>query len=141
MKKLTWTWKKIVSLIAGFLGIGTLVSCYGMPFDPESYNPEYFIKGTVVGDTDNDGKTEPVQGIVVTAEHNSYRAYTDEKGKFVLYLNESYYDAGHSHANITFTDEDHLENGWFDPTYSTNVKFGDMGIVELKPHTPVANDD
>ena len=31
MKKLTWTWKKILALIFGALGIGMLVSCYGVP--------------------------------------------------------------------------------------------------------------
>lgn len=31
MKKLTWTWKKILVLICGALGIGMLVSCYGVP--------------------------------------------------------------------------------------------------------------
>ena len=31
MKKLTWTWKKILILIAAAFGIGTLVSCYGTP--------------------------------------------------------------------------------------------------------------
>ena len=36
MKKLTWTWKKIILLIATALGIGTLVSCYGM-VSPEDY--------------------------------------------------------------------------------------------------------
>jgi hypothetical protein len=47
MKKLTWTWKKIVVLIAAAFGIGTLVSCYGVPpgalEDSESpyYGQEY----------------------------------------------------------------------------------------------------
>ncbi len=40
MKKITWTWKKILVLIGTLLGIGTLVSCYGMPINGEPYFPE-----------------------------------------------------------------------------------------------------
>lgn len=44
MKKLTLTWKKIVAIILGALGIGTLTSCYGMPItsgDDEIYESTY----------------------------------------------------------------------------------------------------
>ena len=31
MEKIKWTWKKVLATIAAVLGIGTIVSCYGMP--------------------------------------------------------------------------------------------------------------
>lgn len=40
MKKITWNWKKIVTIILGTLGIGTLTSCYGMPIGPDDYDYE-----------------------------------------------------------------------------------------------------
>jgi len=40
MKKITWTWKKIITLIGTAFGIGMLVSCYGMPpnWSPDDYD-------------------------------------------------------------------------------------------------------
>ena len=40
MKKLTWTWKKVIALVGAALGIGTLVSCYGV-VNPERYDDEF----------------------------------------------------------------------------------------------------
>ena len=40
MKKITWNWKKTVTIILGTLGIGTLTSCYGMPIGPDDYDYE-----------------------------------------------------------------------------------------------------
>ncbi len=39
MKKLTWTWKKVIALVGAAIGIGTLVSCYGV-VNPERYDFE-----------------------------------------------------------------------------------------------------
>ena len=33
--KINWTWKKVTGTILGILGIGTLVSCYGMVEDDD----------------------------------------------------------------------------------------------------------
>ncbi|MBQ5999483.1 MAG: hypothetical protein IJL70_08445 [Treponema sp.] len=35
--KLHWTWKKILGLLFGICGIGTLTSCYGMVENDDDY--------------------------------------------------------------------------------------------------------
>ena len=70
MKKITWTWKKIVTLICGALGIGTLVSCYGVVNISEDI---YSLSGTIVNE---EGKTIP--GIRVSAILLKTRGEYDE---------------------------------------------------------------
>lgn len=121
MEKLHWTWKKIVSIVLGFLGIGTLTSCYGMPYidnPDEMYgcpHNKYFITGTVAGDIDGDGEYEPLQKIEIRVNpendyHNRYTHYSDEKGKFVVtvitdngYEDENY-NPNANRFSATFTD-------------------------------------
>ncbi|MBQ5999021.1 MAG: hypothetical protein IJL70_06080 [Treponema sp.] len=35
--KLHWTWKKVLGLVLGICGIGTLTSCYGMVENDDDY--------------------------------------------------------------------------------------------------------
>lgn len=116
MKKITWTWKKILTLICGFLGIGTLVSCYGMPIN---YEPTDRISGCVVGDIDGDSEEEPVPGIKVTATVHDYEddsekvfsATTDKDGLFNIDLEELYYP---NEVMLKTEDVDGPANGSFE---------------------------
>ena len=57
MKKITWTWKKIITLIGTAFGIGMLVSCYGMPpnWSPDDYdNSDYEYNDDEENDSEND---------------------------------------------------------------------------------------
>lgn len=122
MEKLHWTWKKIVSLILGFLGIGTLTSCYGMPFisEPEEMygmpRNKYSVSGTVTDDTNI-----PLEKIKISVreaafpeenEYKSFVSYSDNNGEFVVtvYTSMDYNDPENtSRANeftATFTDSD-----------------------------------
>lgn len=125
MEKLHWTWKKIVSIVLGFLGIGTLTSCYGMPYidnPDEMYgcpHNKYFVSGTVTGDTDGDGKYEPLQKIEISVKkidipedgsYGGYTPYSDENGNFVVtvitdngYEDENY-NPNANRFSATFTD-------------------------------------
>lgn len=111
IKKLKWTWKKIITLIAGFLGIGTLVSCYGMPMDVEDIS----ISGTVTSSTDN----TPIKDIAVDLHiENGWvqngRTYTNENGYYEI---NTYYEYPRGYAvnkgYIIFTDEDGESNGGY----------------------------
>lgn len=101
MKKLKWTWQKIVTLIGGFLGIGTLVSCYGVPMNVEVYN------GTVTGDID--GTEQPIKDIMVDTWYDC--VYTDENGYFSV--------LSPANTELTFTDVDGELNGSFKSTSVT----------------------
>ena len=70
MKKITWTWKKIVTLICGALGIGTLVSCYGVVNPTQEV---YSLSGSIVNE---EGKTIP--GIRVSAILLKTRGESDD---------------------------------------------------------------
>lgn len=102
MEKIKWTWKKIVSLIAGFLGIGTLVSCYGVLPQGE----ELSISGTVTGEVD--GVEKPIPGIEVHTYENETK--TDKNGKYETTI-FSYCDY------VRFLDVDGEENGLFEEYY------------------------
>lgn len=96
-----WSWQKITALIAGFFGIGTLVSCYGMP-----RGDSVEIKGTVTGLID--GELKPIPNISVYTQFD--KAVTDEKGEYVIcgYLKRD---------SLLFEDEDLDNNGCFKPMY------------------------
>lgn len=83
LKKITWTWKKIVSLILGFLGIGTLVSCYGMPITENPLGGKnYLLQGRVYGDIDDDGEMEEIPNIQVSSNYGTTK--TNESGNFKI---------------------------------------------------------
>lgn len=96
-----WSWQKITALIVGFFGIGTLVSCYGMP-----RGDSVEIKGTVTGLID--GELKPIPDISVYTQFD--KAVTDEKGEYVIcgYLKRD---------SLLFEDEDLDNNGCFKPMY------------------------
>lgn len=147
MKKLTWTWKKIVNIILGLLGIGTLTSCYGVvaPIFPKD------IQGQVTGDIDGDGKEEPVPEIeicctgdfehlyiykAVDEDSEHRKSYTDKEGFFYeSFVFDS--DTELSFA-VTLTDIDGKQNGSF-KTKTIPVKmsfeedFLDLGEIVLEP--------
>lgn len=139
MKKLTWTWKKIVALILGFLGIGTLTSCYGVL--PPLISK--VITGTVMGDIDGDGIDEPVSGILYTFITGEYQR---REGVIGNGLSGSYYSNGRfeietSKADIsfgiTFTDFDGEENGFFKTKTITgkspyDEEYLDLGEIHLE---------
>ena len=105
--------KKIVWAILTTLGIGTLVSCYGMP--PNGFYT--CVQGTV---TDSD--TNAIQGIHVTVKNDGCRsvAETDEEGYYCveLFANKNKNLA----YTIEFKDIDGTANGSFKPK-SENVRF------------------
>ena len=74
MKKL---WKKLTCSFFAALGMGTLVSCYGMP-------PNGFY--TCVYGTVTDSSQNAVRGIKVTVKNNDTRSVdtTDEQGKYFI---------------------------------------------------------
>lgn len=145
---ITWTWKKVLGLILGFLGIGTLTSCYGMPDDfyGDLKRPsiDVYINGIVKGDIDGDGQTEPVPGISV--ETSRSKTETTNNGSFEI-LTSYYEDSGYDY--IYFSDIDAEENGFFEskymePQYSDeNVIYDenkgaevqDIGVIELQKYT------
>lgn len=133
MKKITWTWKKIVTLILGFLGIGTLTSCYGVlpPLRTK------FITGTVMGDIDGDGIDEPVSGIQYTFISDEYSC----EGLIGSYYPDGRFDIETSKADIsfgiTFTDIDGEENGSFKTKTITgkstfDEEYLDLGEIHLE---------
>ena len=82
MKKLTITWKKILGIIFGVLGVGTLTSCYGMPIN-DFYKT---VEGQVFGDTDSNPETpdEPVSNVKVCINDEEVGT-TDSEGRFSVY--------------------------------------------------------
>lgn len=128
MKKLTLTWKKIISTILGFLGIGTLVSCYGMPLGYSSV----FISGSVNGDIDGDPDTpdQPIPDIEIRV-NDEYRSTTNIEGKFFFCLDyEGVY-------KVSFVDVDNKENGSFKtktipPLDTTGKSDIDLGPINLE---------
>ena len=115
MKRITWTWQKIVALIAGFFGIGTLVSCYGMPYDSRfshTIEDEYRVFGGVYGDLDEDPETlESIRGIRVSALGES--DITDATGTYYLSLYEQLDEIPET-FDIIFEDIDGEANGSFE---------------------------
>lgn len=112
IKKITWTWKKVVGVILGALGIGTLTSCYGMPILDPFYNPDgvnVVFKGTVEGDIDEDGETEPVSGIEISSNYAT--TFTDSRGRFEIL---AYFPEKETSAVLYFDDIDDSENGLFE---------------------------
>ena len=134
MKKLTWTWKKIVTLICGALGIGTLVSCYGVVNPTQDV---YSLSGTVV---DEEGMTIP--GIKVSAvslqsweqedkpNDDSYYGSTKSRDDGTYYL--SWEEAGAYPAHIYVEDVDGDENGSF-KNQLFDVDYMDVAGVDSKP--------
>lgn len=124
MKKLTWTWKKIVTLILGFLGIGTLTSCY-----PPLISK--VITGTVMGDIDGDGIDEPVSGIQYTFIADDYQ----RKGLISPYYSDNRFEIRTEKADIsfgiTFTDIDGEENGSFKTKTITGKSPYDEDYLDL----------
>lgn len=135
MEKIHWTFKKILSLILGALGIGTLTSCYGMPIYASYYGMppnltgyNFELTGNVKGDLNDDGiKEENIQNIKVTIKqkdntnNNSNSDYNDllkyiekhtlDDGSYYLFWNTETPDLEYE---ITFTDIDGEENGSFE---------------------------
>lgn len=144
MRKITWTWKKILALICGFLGIGTLTSCYGMPYD--LYDIDY-ASGYVYDDIDGDDEfdeDEGVPGIQVTAYYPSYEyedgetkedwlkkndklgtATTDENGYFCINFDNAYPEYGFI---FKVEDIDGEENG----SYKTIIEETDGTLFKLE---------
>ena len=129
MKKLTLTWKKIISTILGFLGIGTLVSCYGMPL---GYDSKY-ISGSVYGDIDGDPETpdQPIPDIEVRVNDNEYKCITNHDGRFYFSVD---YEGSYK---ISFIDVDNEENGSFEnkiiPPVDTTGKYEiNLGNITLE---------
>lgn len=117
MKKLTWTWKKIVALIAGFFGIGTLVSCYGVvPF-----LEEVTVSGNVTGEIE--GEIKPVPGIFVKGEMGNH-TYTDENGDYTI--------QAYRPGSLWFIDVDDEKNGSFDEkyVYIIDAVYGDEELTD-----------
>lgn len=136
--KIKWTWKKIVGIIAGLLGIGTLVSCYGMPVGYGSV----FVGGTVTSEEDD----SPIVGIHVDVA-DGYRTggiYTDENGFYEILAEYDYYCEEDSGCTLRFTDEDGEENGGYfyskelavpkenDKTFENNVKLEKMIPITIE---------
>lgn len=135
MRKITWTWKKILTLICGFLGIGTLVSCYGMPFDPEFYPLDELIdnvSGTIFGDIDKDSNLDRVPGIKITAttinNDEECISYSDKDGNFKIQFAGEYKNG---QVNLLFEDVDGEENGSF-KSLNITAKQLDNGDIILE---------
>ena len=147
MKKLTWTWKKIVTLICGALGIGTLVSCYGVvgPIEPYEVN-SFSLDGKIV-----DEENKPVQGIQVSVKNkagdsNSIGADISSLSNNEGYFSLDWYDNNYDNRSFTIDieDIDGEENGSFDNItkdieYQSNEKDSgrynyekDLGTIQLK---------
>lgn len=151
--KITWTWKKIVGIIAGFLGIGTLVSCYGMPFDYDSM----YVGGTVKSADDE----TPIQGITVSAysdyDYDKTFTVTDENGYYEVLVQYTYSGSENPGCELYFEDEDGEENGGYffskglhlekemDKSFENNIKLEKLipitvgGTVTAEDATPIKN--
>lgn len=83
LKKITLIWKKNVRFILGFLGIGTLVSCYGMPITENPLGGKnYLLQGCVYGDINGDGESERIPNIQVSSNYGTTK--TNENGEFKI---------------------------------------------------------
>ena len=103
--KITWTWKKFITLVLGILGIGTLTSCYGCPDYFEQY-----CSGTVRGSFKDSGTTEPVKDIKVELLSEGAlldTTCTDEDGFFGVGADSSCT----GEAELIFRDIDGKQNG------------------------------
>ena len=126
MKKLSLTWKKIISTILGFLGIGTLVSCYGTPYGLGGA----YIYGDVYGDVDGNPETpdEPVPDIEVYV-NDKYQCTTNLEGRFGFFVN---YEGSYK---VSFVDADEAENGSFEtkiiPPVDTSENKSDRDEIDL----------
>nr|MBP3282343.1 carboxypeptidase regulatory-like domain-containing protein [Treponema sp.] len=113
--KINWTWKKITGTILGVLGIGTLVSCYGMVEDDD-----LSVYGTV---TNSDGGK--IKGIEVTLKNSSgngtEKTTTSDYGKYEFsYLSEGSY-------TLTFKDVDGSDNGSYkEKTEEASLSYNDI---------------
>ncbi len=160
MEKLHWTLKKIISLILGLLGIGTLTSCYGvvpvmMYGTPSNYDGSLFsLSGKVKGDINKDGEIkEPVKYIEISIkaknnpsddETNQNDEYfdlyettkTDENGNFSIYWE---YKDSIKDYKITFKDIDGQENGSFKDK-SIDVQFTDEDILNYHEYDKSIDD-
>lgn len=117
--KITWTWKKIVGIIAGIFGIGTLTSCYGsVPLGDEVQ-----ISGTVTGEVA--GVVQPIPGIRVCSFDDF--TDTDKDGKYTLFARE--------YAQFWFTDGDGEENGLFESFIEEVIPGKTVYDVQLSAHT------
>lgn len=125
MKKIKLTWKKCVAIVAGFFGIGTLVSCYGVI--PYGQIDEH--SGTVSGEID--GELKPIKGIKVSSYEND--TFTDENGNYKISTHD-YNDY------LYFEDIDGEENGSFEG-YSMEVTDETDYNVVLTAKTPEDLDD
>ena len=135
MKKLTVTWQKIVTIILGFLGIGTLTSCYGMP-EPSSHFVYTTVNGEVWGDVDSNPETpdEPVKGISVCL-NDKEKTTTDDNGYFEFSFEyETYGHVVQEVYELSLVDKDGTENGNFkklvqniDPSVESN-----LGVIKLE---------
>jgi len=112
---ITLTWKKIVAVIAGFLGIGTLTSCYGMPITDPYHTPDgstnVIFEGVVT-----DKKGNGIPGIKVTSNYATTKS--KENGYFEVL---AYYPIEDPVSTLTFIDIDGEENGSFE-SKSVNKK-------------------
>ena len=105
MKKLTLTWQKILGIILGALGIGTLTSCYGMP-----YNDRYkSVEGQVFGDIDSNPETpdEPISNIKICLNDKEV-GFTDSVGYFSVSI-----EGDDGIYKFSLEDVDGDENGKF----------------------------
>lgn len=112
--------KKIVYSVLGTLGMGTLVSCYGMPV-----NGFYScVQGTVM-----DSGRNAIPEIQVSVRKNGYERVvtTDEDGYYcieVLAENDSNYT-----CTLEFKDIDGAENGSF-KTKTEVIRFDDEMFLQ-----------
>ncbi|MBR1614946.1 MAG: radical SAM-associated putative lipoprotein [Treponema sp.] len=116
--KINWTWKKITGTILGVLGIGTLVSCYGMVEDDD-----LSVYGTV---TNSDGGK--IKGIEVTLKKSSGNktetTTTSDSGTYEFaYLSEGSY-------TLNFKDVDGSENG----SYKEKTEEATLSYNDIEPN-------
>ena len=145
--------KKLIKIFGISSLMGTFGSClvaYGMPEPVAMYGTyvNYNFTGTVFGDIDNDGNTEPVKDIKVTLtctdaknKKTAKNATTDEDGNYEIKVSEGYgwgEEAKYSYE-VTFEDVDGEENGSFksktikvDNSNSYDDKSVDLGKTTLE---------
>lgn len=132
--------RKLIQIFGASSLLGFLGSCievaYGVPDYPVMYGTyaSYLFKGTVTGDIDGDGATEPVPNIKITlAQKKSGDSQSDEEptvidetvtndnGLYEINADEGWgwRDSVNYEYTITFSDEDGEENGSFETTVET----------------------
>ena len=97
------TWKRIVGGILGVIGIGTLVSCYGVVGDEDKFT----IYGTVTG-TASDGMEYTLSKIVVEISNTRTNFSDITRTNSAGYYEFSKLEEGD--YTLRFTDTDHDEN-------------------------------